>query len=158
MPCSPMMENGSSNGSSSSSLSMSNLPPVRVCIANQDTGFRGQEQMVGIEEQFVQLSVAPPPNFSDGFGLLSGPAPPIPSGIVPGNWSTASAAMAANQMAAPGQNGNQGMSGDERSEKVVPLALRKPPLPLQPARCNQFNRRLQPFIICPPLIQLLGTP
>lgn len=138
MPGSPMVENNSSYGSSSSSPSMSNMPSVRVRVSDQDTEMRGQDQRVGIEEQFAQISVAPTPNLSDGFGLLSGPAPTIPSGVVPGSWIAASAT---NQMAAPGQNVNQEMSGNERLEQVVPIALRKPPLPLQPVQVQPVQQK-----------------
>ncbi|PKI60017.1 hypothetical protein CRG98_019605 [Punica granatum] len=141
MPGSPMVENNSSYGSSSSSPSMSNLPPISVRVADQDTGARPQDQRVGIEEQFVQSSIAPPPNMSDGFGLLSGPPPTIPSGVVPGNSNVASAAMSVNQTAASGENVNRGMSDDERSDQGVPLTFRKPPLPLQPVQMHPVQQK-----------------
>lgn len=124
MPGSPMVENTSSYGSPSSSPLKSNLPPIRVRVVNQDTDAQGQDQRAGIEEQFAQISVAPPPNIN-ATGIL-GAAP---------------AALTVNQMAAPGENVNQGISDDERSEQGVPLAFQKPPLPMQPMQVQPVQQK-----------------
>ncbi|PON32211.1 PB1 domain containing protein [Parasponia andersonii] len=113
MPDSPMVENNSSVGSSSSSPSMSNLPPIRVRV--DENGARGQGQRVGMEEQFAQISFAA--------------APPIPAahGVV-------SVGHQVNPMFVPGENMNKVLSDDERSDHGAPVGFRKPPLPLQPVQ------------------------
>lgn len=114
MPDSPMVEKSSSFGSSSSSPSMSNLPPIRV---------RAEEQKVGIEEQFAQLSF--PANMQkqeDGYGLVSTAPPP----------------MADASINHPGIN--RVLSADEISDQGEPGGFRRPPLPLQPkASCTSYN-------------------
>ncbi|EEF37505.1 conserved hypothetical protein [Ricinus communis] len=126
MPDSPMMENGSSSfGSSSSSPSMCNLPPIRV---------RVEDQKVGIEEQFAQMTFAQAVQKQyDGYGLLAtavAPLPPLPTAV-------AAAGMASSLSPAGGSSEhlNRVLSDDERSDQGVPVTFRKkPPLPLQPVQ------------------------
>ncbi|XVF50615.1 hypothetical protein PTKIN_Ptkin04bG0115800 [Pterospermum kingtungense] len=93
LPDSPMVEKTSSFGSSSSSPSMSNLLPI-------------QDQRVGIEEQFAQISFATNIHKQDdAYGAVSA-----------GDSS---------------DNLNRMWSDDERSDHGVPVGFRKPPLPLQ---------------------------
>jgi hypothetical protein len=115
MPDSPMVEKNSSYGSSSSSPSMSNLPPIRV---------RVEDQKVGMEEQFAQISFAPSGlKQDDSFGVLSAPPPPVPTVV-------ASASTVASTVS--NETANRVSSDDERSDQGVPVGFRKPPLPLQP--------------------------
>ena len=117
---SPMVEHSSSYGSSSSSPSMSNLPPIRV---------RVEDQKVGMEEQFAQISFAPSGlKQDDTFGVFSAPPPPLPTVIA----SASTVASAAIPTAVSNETGNRVFSDDERSDQGVPVGFRKPPLPLQP--------------------------
>ncbi|KAL5751286.1 hypothetical protein ACOSP7_025889 [Xanthoceras sorbifolium] len=132
MPDSPVVETTSSFGSSSSSPSMSNLPPIRV---------RVEEHGRQMEEQFAQMSFASLPKADDHGGVVfpSGCLPPpVPVGLTGG-------------VSHGGLCGDQNMnsrilSDDERSDhggNAVPVnRLRKPPLPLQPAQhkaCSAYN-------------------
>ncbi|KAM7278539.1 hypothetical protein ACFE04_005673 [Oxalis oulophora] len=79
MPESPILENGSSSNSSSSS--MANLPPIRV-RADQD-----QQKMLGTEEQFAQLSFVQVVQKQDEKSEQNVPVafkkPPLPAQIRP---------------------------------------------------------------------------
>lgn len=117
MPDSPVVETNSSFGSSSSSPSMSNLPPIRVRV--ETNGARLQDQMAGLDEQFSHMSTSVATNVhnqGDGVVMLSAP-PPIP--VV----SSTTVCCA---------NPNRVVSDDERSDQGAPSGFRKPPLPLQP--------------------------
>lgn len=114
-----MVENNSSYGSSSSSPSMSNLPPIRV---------RVEDQKVGMEEQFAQISLAPTGlKQDDTFGVLSAP-PPLPTVLA----SAITVASTGIPTAVSNETMNRIFSDDERSDQGVPVGFRKPPLPLQP--------------------------
>ncbi|KAJ6418555.1 hypothetical protein OIU84_001837 [Salix udensis] len=117
---SPVMEKNSSFGSSSSSPSMTSLPPIRV---------RVEDPRVGFEEQFAQMTYAQVVQKNDdGYGLLSAPPPPIPVSI-----SAVGAAISTNPAGGSSENLNRLLSDDERSDQGVPISFRKPPLPvLQP--------------------------
>ncbi|KAF2322548.1 hypothetical protein GH714_018802 [Hevea brasiliensis] len=101
VPDSPMLETTSSFGSTSSSPSLANLPPIRVHVedgggSGGGGGVRGvvqDQKVVGIEEQFAQISV-------------SGGSP-----VVVGEYQ------------------NRVFSDDERSDHGVPVGYRKPPPP-----------------------------
>ncbi|XP_039162688.1 trithorax group protein osa-like [Eucalyptus grandis] len=124
MPDSPVVENSSSSyGSSSSSPSMSNLPPIRV---------RVDQRGVGIEDQFAHMSIAAaghPYRHDDIYGAFSAQPPPFPAGIMA---SVAASAGMANQAGACGDSmSSRGPSDDERSDQgAPPAAFRKPPLPM----------------------------
>ncbi|KAF7847983.1 hypothetical protein BT93_L2393 [Corymbia citriodora subsp. variegata] len=129
MPDSPVVENSSSSyGSSSSSPSMSNLPPIRV---------RVDQRTVGIDDQFAHMSIAAghPYRHDDGYGAFSAPPPPFPSGIMAG-FAAASAGMVNQAGAGAGACGesmsSRAPSDDERSDQggAPPMAFRKPPLPM----------------------------
>ncbi|KAK4426716.1 hypothetical protein Salat_1440300 [Sesamum alatum] len=105
-------ETSSSFGSSSSTPSMANLPPIKVRVEDY--------QMVGLDEQFSHVSIASQP-------LACHNATVRTSGGM-------------NSSAAGGGGGGENLSrvicDDEKSEKsdhgtVAPTGLRKPPLPLQ---------------------------
>lgn len=117
MPDSPMVENNSSFGSSSSSPSMSNLPPIRVRVDDGNLA-RPQDhhqKASGVEEQFAQISFAPPSLSTD---------------IVASSGTVVSAAQV-NAVAVSGGV----ISDDERSDHGAPVGFRKPPLPiLQPVQ------------------------
>lgn len=124
LPDSPMVEKNSSYGSSSSSPSMANLPPIRV-RADENGGGSSRlqlEQRAVIEEQFAQMTfggVGSTMKHDDGYPMttmmLSAPINPMPPIPVP----------IENTM-------NRVISDDERSDQGAPVGLRKPPLPLQP--------------------------
>ncbi|KAH7528701.1 hypothetical protein FEM48_Zijuj05G0100000 [Ziziphus jujuba var. spinosa] len=121
MPDSPMVENTSSFGSSSSSPSMSNLPPIRVRVDDNVAGSQ-QDQKVGIEEQFAQISFAPPSH---------------PTAMAAASSGTVISTAQINTMAVSGENMNRVFSDDERSDHGAPVAFRKPPLPLQPVQVQK---------------------
>nr|CAN82042.1 hypothetical protein VITISV_033523 [Vitis vinifera] len=114
VPDSPMLETSSSFGSTSSSPSLANLPPIRVHVEDGSGGgsVRLQDQKLGIEEQFAQMSVAMQKQ-DEGFVVLSSPA-------------TAGAAV---PVMAGGDYPNRVFSDDERSDQGMPVGYRKPPPP-----------------------------
>ncbi|KAF4400851.1 hypothetical protein CsatB_017184 [Cannabis sativa] len=115
MPDSPIVENHSSFGSPSSSPSMSNLAPIRVRV--EENGARGQNQRVGMEEQFSKISFAgAPPRFA-----------PTAHGIISGGHQV-------NPTFIFGENMNKVLSEDEISDHGDPVGFRKPPLPLHPVQ------------------------
>ena len=123
LPSSPMVENASSFGSSSSSPSMANLPPIRVRV--EDGGLRLHDHKVGLEEEFAYLSTNPQTVMQkqdEGFIVLSAP-PPLPSSATVGGAAAES-----------GENSSRIFSDDERSDHGVRVRFRKPPLPLQPVQ------------------------
>ncbi|XP_030534498.1 ecdysone-induced protein 75B [Rhodamnia argentea] len=139
MPDSPVVENSSSShGSSSSSPSMSNLPPIRVSV---------DQRTVGIDDQFAQMSIAANHLYrhDDGYGAFSALAPPFPSGIMASAaLNAAASASMANQASGCGENmSNRAVSDDERSDQgAPPMALRKPPLPmLQPVQVQPLQHK-----------------
>ncbi|KAK4843023.1 hypothetical protein QYF36_002942 [Acer negundo] len=114
IPDSHVVETTSSFGSSSSSPSMSNLPPIRVRVEEH-----GRQIM---EEQFAQMSFASvvrvvPDDHGGVYGPSGGLPPPVPVGLTGGGVSH---------------------GDDERSDihggSVGVNRLRKPPLPLQPVQ------------------------
>ncbi|XP_010419633.1 PREDICTED: zinc finger protein rotund-like [Camelina sativa] len=123
MPDSPMMEAaGSSIGSSSSSPSTSNLPPIRVRVSEDQR----------IEEQLAQMTFSnmqTQRQFDDGISLMTNRPMMVPSGAM------TDASMAYNNApsdsSAPPSNG-QVSPHDDRSDSGVSAGYRKPPLPMQP--------------------------
>lgn len=76
VPDSPLLETSSSFGSTSSSPSLANLPPIRVHVEDGSGGGGGvkmQDQKLGIEEQFAQMSIAMQKQ-DEGFVVMSSPA------------------------------------------------------------------------------------
>lgn len=127
VPDSPMLETTSSFGSTSSSPSLANLPPIRVHVddgvgAGGGGGARMQDQKMGIEEQFAQISVVGLQKQQDeGFVVLSSP-PPMPTTI-------AIAGVQVSGAAASGEYLNRVFSDDERSDHGVPVGYRKSAAP-----------------------------
>ncbi|WCJ21901.1 Octicosapeptide/Phox/Bem1p family protein [Euphorbia peplus] len=122
LPDSPMMENGSSSfGSSSSSPSMSNLPPIRVRV--------DQDHRVGtMEDQFAKMSFAQAVQKQQDDGYNNGGLPPLPTTIVPVGMAVAPL----NPGGGSSDNLSRISSDDERSDQGVAVNFRKkPPLPLQ---------------------------
>ena len=110
VPDSPIIETTSSFGSTNSSPSLANLPPIRVHV--EDGSSRVSEQhRVGIEEQFAQMGVSCVQNQKqqgeEGFVVLSSPAPAVVTGV-------------------PADYPNRVFSDDERSDHGVPVGYRKP--------------------------------
>ncbi|XP_022775935.1 protein eyes shut [Durio zibethinus] len=126
VPDSPMLETTSSFGSTSSSPSLANLPPIRVQAEDQK-----EHKMVGIEEQFAQFTVAAPAcvagggvkHLDEGFVALSAP-PPMPVGI-----AVSGGGVGLSSGVVPGDYMNRGFSDDDRSDHGVPVGYRKPPPP-----------------------------
>ncbi|KAM7268845.1 hypothetical protein ACFE04_011011 [Oxalis oulophora] len=122
---SQMFGNGSST---STSPSMANLPPIRTRV-DED-----QRVVVGMEEQFGRLTFSQVvQKQDDGFGMVAAPRgeiaaapPPLPmmTVAVPDPVSVPSGASGYSAGI------NRAMSDDERSDQGVPVAFRKPPLPL----------------------------
>ncbi|XWS60975.1 hypothetical protein CRYUN_Cryun07bG0085200 [Craigia yunnanensis] len=133
LPDSTMVEKTSFFGSSSSSPSMSNLPPIRVRV-DQAGGAKVQDQRIGIEEQFAQISFATNIHKQDdGYGAALAALPPHPVSV-----GTAMVTPAGGSS----DNLNRILSDDERSDQGVPVGFRKPPLPLQPVQqkvCGTYN-------------------
>ncbi|XWS50772.1 hypothetical protein CRYUN_Cryun12cG0116600 [Craigia yunnanensis] len=120
---SPMVEKTSSFGSSSSSPSISNLPPIRVRV-DQDGGAKVQNQRVGIEEQFAQISFATNIHKQDdGYGASMSALPP--------HLQSVATAMVTTE-GGSSDNLSRILSDDERSDQGVPVGFSKPPLSLQP--------------------------
>ncbi|KAK8643516.1 hypothetical protein V6N13_012809 [Hibiscus sabdariffa] len=120
VPDSPMLETTSSFGSTSSSPSLANLPPIRVHAEDQ------KEHKVGIEEQFAQFTVAASSAAAAGVGVkqhdevfvaLSSPLP-MPVGITASGGGVVS-----------GEYTNRVLSDDERSDHGVPVGYRKTQTP-----------------------------
>ncbi|KAK2647958.1 hypothetical protein Ddye_015447 [Dipteronia dyeriana] len=114
MPDSPVVETSSSFGSSSSSPSMSNLPPIRVRVEEHSRQI--------MEEQFAQMSFASvvrvvPDDHGGVYGLSSGLPPPVLVGLTGGGVS---------------HGDDEG--SDIHGGSVGVNRLRKPPLPLQPVQ------------------------
>nr|DAD27687.1 TPA_asm: hypothetical protein HUJ06_029155 [Nelumbo nucifera] len=72
-----MLETNSSFGSMSSSPSVLNLPPIRVYV--EDYGAPFQDQKVGLEDHFSQMTINMQKQ-DEGFAALSSP-PPLPTTI-----------------------------------------------------------------------------
>ncbi|KAG2302102.1 hypothetical protein Bca52824_030753 [Brassica carinata] len=77
LPDSPMLDTSSSFGSTSSSPSLANLPPIRVHV-EEGGGVKGvHDQKLGIEEQFARFNVESKIR-DEGFAAISSPPPPMP--------------------------------------------------------------------------------
>ncbi|CAL1389540.1 unnamed protein product [Linum trigynum] len=125
VPDSPMLETTSSFGSTSSSPSLANLPPIRVHV-DDGGGVRGvglDQQKVGIEEQFAQISVGSGGGQKpdEGFMIISSP-PPMPVSITVSGVPVGSPVMGGGYQ-------NRIISDDERSDHGVPVEYRRPPPP-----------------------------
>ncbi|KAJ4878037.1 Octicosapeptide/Phox/Bem1p family protein [Raphanus sativus] len=108
LPDSPMLDTSSSFGSTSSSPSLANLPPIRVHV-EETSGVKGMnDQRLGIEEQLARFNVGSKIQ-DDGFAAISSP-PPMPVTI--------------SLLAAP-----VNATDDERSDNGVPAGYKKPPTP-----------------------------
>ncbi|CAH1419380.1 unnamed protein product [Lactuca virosa] len=104
LPDSPLVETTSSFGSSSSSPSMSNLPPIKVRVDQMN-------QMAGLDEQLSQLNVNVLP-------------PPVPVNNV-GGWAAVVTSAGGGTTVSDDERSDHGaLSG----------GMRKPPLPLQPVQ------------------------
>ncbi|KAL2324140.1 hypothetical protein Fmac_023198 [Flemingia macrophylla] len=131
VPDSPMLETTSSFGSTSSSPSLANLPPIRVHVVDD-------QKVMGIEEQFAQMGVGVGQKQDEGFVLLSSPPPPP----VPVTLSAVGVPVAAATVVA-GEYHNRVVSDDERSDHGVPAGYRKPPTPQPQAQTQQAQTQSQ---------------
>lgn len=116
VPDSPMMETTSSFGSSSSSPSLANLPPIRVHV----------EESGKVQEQFGQMNISGGSGGGqklqqeEGFVVMSSPHPP------PVVTTAATVGLVS------GEYVNRVVSDDERSDHGVPVGFKKAPPPPQP--------------------------
>lgn len=121
LPDSPMLDTSSSFGSTSSSPSLANLPPIRVHVEEPGGVKVMQDQRnLGIEEQFARFNVGNKQvqhQQDDGFAAISSP-PPMPVTI-----ALPAAATVSNEFQ------TRVISDDERSDHGVPAGYRKPPTP-----------------------------
>lgn len=133
IPDSPMLETTSSFGSTSSSPSLANLPPIRVHVVED-------QKVLGIEEQFAQMGVGvgqKQQQQDEGFVLLSSPPPPpVPATLAAVGVPIGPATVVA------GEYHNRVVSDDERSDHGVPVGYRKPPTP-QPQVQSQTQAQSQ---------------
>lgn len=134
VPDSPMLETSSSFGSTSSSPSMANLPPIKVHVeeGNNHKGLVG----IGIEESFQHMNIvgagAGPNNVmkqEDGPFLVASQAP-----------VTAGTIVAGLPMMVGGEFHNRVFSDDERSEQGVPVGFIKQ-LQVQPQQQQQQQQQ-----------------
>ncbi|KAF5745241.1 hypothetical protein HS088_TW07G00824 [Tripterygium wilfordii] len=124
VPDSPMLETTSSFGSSSSSPSLANLPPIRVHVEDRrGVKIEQDQKVVGIEEQFAQMGFGAGQKQDEGFVVLSSaPPPPMPvTFAVPG--------MPVSSGVVAGDYSNRAISDDERSDHGMPFGHQKPPTP-----------------------------
>lgn len=124
VPDSPMLETTSSFGSTSSSPSVANLPPIRIHADDgSGGGARVQDQKaVGIEDQFAQMGVSGGQKQDESF-VLSSP-PPMPASTV-----SAAPGVPISPSVVSGEYQNRVVSDDERSDHGVPVGYRKPATP-----------------------------
>ncbi|MCD7455391.1 hypothetical protein HAX54_028040 [Datura stramonium] len=135
VPDSPMVETTSSFGSTSSTPSLTNLPPIKVHVE--------ENQRLGIEEQFSQLGVGgkvEQKQEEGGFmGLTSPPAPAAP---------VTGAAYSGVPVVVGGDYANRVFSDDERSDQGVGVGYRNP-AQSQPQQQLQQPPQLQPKPVVP---------
>ncbi|KAE8692331.1 elongator complex protein 2-like isoform X1 [Hibiscus syriacus] len=138
VPDSPMLETTSSFGSTSSSPSLANLPPIRVRAEDQ------KEHKVGIEEQFAQFTVTASSAAVVGvgvkqqdevFAVLSSP-PPMPVGI-----PASGGGVVLNSGVVPGEYTNRVLSDDERSDHGIPVGYRKVQIPQSQSQPPQNQQK-----------------
>ncbi|KAK4371135.1 hypothetical protein RND71_010610 [Anisodus tanguticus] len=127
VPDSPMVETTSSFGSTNSTPSLTNLPPIKVHVEDN--------QRVGIEEQFSQLSVGvgkvEQKQEEGGFmGMTSPPAPVAPV--------TGTVFSGVPVVVVGGDYGNRVYSDDERSDQSVGVGYRNP-APIQQLQQQQLQ-------------------
>lgn len=122
VPDSPMLETTSSFGSTSSSPSLANLPPIRVHAAATATA---DDQRLGIEEQFAHLSV-----------VVGAPAAVVPPAAPPAAAPPAASSPPSGVVAAVGgfsvEYANRVFSDDERSGEGMGFGYRILPQQSQP--------------------------
>uniref|UniRef100_A0A2K2B788 Uncharacterized protein n=1 Tax=Populus trichocarpa TaxID=3694 RepID=A0A2K2B788_POPTR len=107
-----MLETTSSFGSTSSSPSLANLPPIRVHV--EDGGGVRDQKVVGIEDQLAQMTVGGGrvgQRQDKGFAALSSPPVLVGGQMVVGEYQ------------------NRLFSDDERSDHGILVCYRKPPQP-----------------------------
>ncbi|XP_010554103.1 PREDICTED: uncharacterized protein LOC104823972 [Tarenaya hassleriana] len=129
VPDSPMLDTTSSFGSTSSSPSLANLPPIRVHVEEAGGGRAAmQDQKLGTEDQFAQFNVGGGANKQfqrqqeDAFATISSPPPPMPATL----------AVPVVPLSAPAFSAEfhtRVISDDEKSDQGVPAGYKKPPTP-----------------------------
>ncbi|KAL9390461.1 hypothetical protein Peur_019066 [Populus x canadensis] len=115
-----MLETTSSFGSTSSSPSLANLPPIRVHV--EDGGGDRDQKVVGIEDQLAQMTVGGGrvgQRQEEGFAALSSPSPM--------HVSIAMSNVPVGGQMVVEEYQNRVFSDDERSNHGVPVCYRKLP-------------------------------
>ncbi|PPD98103.1 hypothetical protein GOBAR_DD04845 [Gossypium barbadense] len=117
------------NGSGLVPRGNSDSVTIEALLNIDDGGPKVQDQRVGIEEQFAQISFATNIHKQDDcYGATAVSA--LPPHLAPTRGGGSS------------DNLNRILSDDERSDQGVPVGFRKPPLPLQPVQhkaCGTYN-------------------
>ncbi|XP_057545577.1 uncharacterized protein LOC130824539 [Amaranthus tricolor] len=118
VPDSPIIENNSSFGSTSSSPSLANLPPIRVHVDDGSVSGGGVRVLGGIEEQFAQMGLNVQKQLvvddQGNSAVISPPSTAIVSNVA-----------AAVMGGGGGDFVNRAYSDDERSDHGVPVGGRK---------------------------------
>ncbi|KAL2233391.1 uncharacterized protein LOC105156347 [Sesamum indicum] len=130
VPGSPMLETNSSFGSTSSSPSVANLPPIRVHV-DEHPKIGG----LGIEEQFQQMSVGvtgivnlPPPQKQDEVGGLVASGVAVASGLP---------VMVGSEYANRSDDERSDHGGYRRAQQIQPQVQAQ----LQPQQIPQFQKK-----------------
>uniref|UniRef100_A0A7N0TKM1 PB1 domain-containing protein n=1 Tax=Kalanchoe fedtschenkoi TaxID=63787 RepID=A0A7N0TKM1_KALFE len=142
-----MIETLSSFGSTSSSPSLANLPPIRVRVedgggAGGGGGSKVHDQRGVVEEQFAQMSVSSSGGNGkqdEGFAAMASP-PPIPTTLIP---ATMVQEGAINPGISGGEYNDRIVSDDERSDQGVPVGNGRRHTQQQP-QSQQQHQQVQP--------------
>ncbi|GFS32797.1 octicosapeptide/Phox/Bem1p family protein [Actinidia rufa] len=156
VPDSPMLETTSSFGSTSSSPSLANLPPIRVRAENQKTAAVG-----GIEEQFAQMGVAAAfQKQEDGaFMVLSSPPAvltTVATAVLPNEYS--------NRVFSDDERSEHGYRKPSQSQPQIPQSQPKPTggfdlaspdsVSSDSSITNPLSRQRPPLIYQDPVVQI----
>lgn len=139
VPDSPMVETTSSFGSTSSTPSLTNLPPIKVHVE--------ENSRIGIEEQFSQLGVGGGGKVEqkqEEGGFMGMTSPPAPAAA-----PMAGTAFSGVPVVVGGDYGNRVFSDDERSDQGVGVGYRNPAQTQPQQQLQQQPPQLQPKPVVP---------
>uniref|UniRef100_A0A7N1A8G3 PB1 domain-containing protein n=1 Tax=Kalanchoe fedtschenkoi TaxID=63787 RepID=A0A7N1A8G3_KALFE len=155
-PDSLIVETLSSFGSTASSPSLANLPPIKVRVENGGGrgvnggggGSKSQEQRGAMEEKFARMSVSSAAGNvkqDEGFAAMASP-PPIPTTLIPAT----NVQGAVNPGKSGGELNDRIVSDDERSDQGVPVGYgqrqtqQQPQIQTQPQQQQQGQQQQKP--------------